>query len=97
MYTSLSISKLSSLDLKKNHGVKKDKYIIEKGRSPRNKAMSLAILAKNFQDLFDENEYFTVNIPEITKRSSKKKTTTKKINFVQSDLLQYIGLTDEEY
>ena len=27
----------------------------------------------------------------------KKKTTTKKINFVQSDLLQYIGLTDEEY
>ena len=77
--------------------MKKDKYIIEKGRSPRNKAMSLAILAKNFQDLFDENEYFTVNIPEITKRSSKKKTTTKKINFVQSDLFQYIGLTDEKY
>ena len=99
---------------KKNHGVKKDEYFIEKGRSPRNKAMSLAILAKNFQDLSEENEYFTVNImtivklvleknyhvdsiPEITKRSSKKKTTTKKINFVQSDLLQYIGLTDEEY
>ena len=99
---------------KKNHGVKKDEYITEKGRSPRNKAMSLAILAKNFQDLSEVNEYFTVNImtivklvleknyhvdsiPEITKRSSKKKTTTKKINFVQSDLLQYIGLMDEEY
>ena len=99
---------------KKTHGVKKDEYFIEKGRSPRNKAMSLAILAKNFQDLSEENEYFTVNImtivklvleknyhvdsiPEISKRSSKKKTTTKKINFVQSDLLQYIGLTDEEY
>ena len=94
--------------------MKKDEYIIEKGRSPRNKAMSLAILAKNFQDLSEENEYFTVNImtivklvleknyhvdsiAEITKRSSKKKTATKKINFVQNDLLQYIGLTDEEY
>ena len=56
----------------------------------------------------DEYEYFTVNImpivklvleknyhinsnTEITKRSAKKKTTTK------SDLLQYLGLTDEEY
>ena len=27
----------------------------------------------------------------------KKKTTTKEINFAQNDLLQYIGLTDEEY
>ena len=26
----------------------------------------------------------------------KKKTTTKEINFAQNDLLQYIGLTDEE-
>ena len=65
MYTSLSISKLSSLNLKKNHGVKKDEYIIEKERSPRNKAMSLVILAKNFQDLSEENEYFTVNIMTI--------------------------------
>ena len=37
------------------------------------------------------------SIPEITKRSTKGKTTTKKINFAQNDLLQYIGLTDEEY
>ena len=76
--------------------------------------MSLAILANSFQDLSEENEYFTVNIrsivklvleknyyvdciPEIIKRSTKKKTTTKKINFAQNDLLQYIGLTDEEY
>ena len=76
--------------------------------------MSLAILANNFQDLSEENEYFTVNIrtivklvleknyhvdciPERSKRSAKKKTTTKKINFAQNDLLQYIGLTDEEY
>ena len=114
MYSSLSISKLSSLVLNKNHGVKKDEYFITKGRSPRNKAMSLAILANNFQDLSEESEYFTVNIrtmvklvheknfhfdsiPEITKRSTKKKTTTKKINFAQNDLLQYIGLTNEEY
>ena len=114
MYSSLSISKLSSLVLKKNHGVKKDEYFITKGRFPRNKAMSLAILANSLQDLLEENEYFTVNIrtivklvleknfhvdniPEITKRSTKKKTATKKINFAQNDLLQYIGLTNEEY
>ena len=94
--------------------MKKDEYFITKGRSPRNKAMSLAILANNVQDLSEENEYFTVNIrtivklvleknyhvyfiPEIAKRSTKKKTITKKINFGQNDLLQYIGLTDEEY
>ena len=76
--------------------------------------MRIAILANNFQDLSEVNEYFTVNIrtivklvleknyhidstPEITKRSTKKKTTTKKINFAQNDLLQYIGLTNEEY
>ena len=76
--------------------------------------MRIAILANNFQDLSEVNEYFTVNIrtivklvleknyhidstPEITKRSTKKKTTTKKINFKQNDLLQYIGLTNEEY
>ena len=76
--------------------------------------MSLAISANNFQNLSEENEYFTVNtrtrvklvleknyhvdcFPEITKRSTKKKTTTKKINFAQNNLLQYIGLTDEEY
>ena len=99
---------------KKNHGVKKDEYFITKGRSPRNKVMSLAILANNFQDLLEENEYFTViirtivklvleknfhvdSIPEITKKSTKKKTTTKKINFAQNDLLQYIGLMNEEY
>ena len=29
---------------KKTHGVKKDEYLIEKGRSLRNKAMSLAML-----------------------------------------------------
>ena len=33
----------------------------------------------------------------LSKRSTKKKTTTKKINFAQNNLLQYIGLTDEEY
>ena len=59
---------------KKNHGVKKDEYIIEKGRSPRNKAMSLAILAKNFQDLSDESEYFTVNIMTIVSWFLKKTT-----------------------
>ena len=65
--------------------MKKDEYFIEKGRSPRNKAMSLAILANN---LLEENECFTINIttiiklvleknynvgsiPEVTKRSSK--------------------------
>ena len=74
MYTSLSISKLSSLNLKKNHGVKKDEYFTEKGRSPRNKAMSLAILAKNFQDLSDESEYFTVNIMTIVSWFLKKTT-----------------------
>ena len=84
--------------------MKKDEYFITKGRAPRNKAMSLAILANSFQDLSEENEYFTVNIrsivklvleknyyvdciPEIIKRSTKKKTTTKKINFAQNDLL----------
>ena len=59
---------------KKNHAVKKDEYFIEKGRSPRNKAMSLAILAKNFQDLSDESEYFTVNIMTIVSWFLKKTT-----------------------
>ena len=67
MYSFPSISKLSLLVLKKKHGVKKGEYFITKGRSPRNKAMSLAILANNFQDLSEENEYFTVNIRTIVK------------------------------
>ena len=44
-----------------------------------------------------EKNFHVDSIPEITKRSTKKKTTTKKINFAQNDLLQYIGLTNEEY
>ena len=52
---------------KKNHGVKKDEYFITKRRSPRNKAVSLAILASNFQNLSDENEYFRVNIRTVDK------------------------------
>ena len=52
---------------KKTHGVKKDEYFIEKGRSPRNKAMSLAILANNFQVLLEENENFAINIMTIVK------------------------------
>ena len=83
--------------------MKKDEYFITKGRSPRNKAMSLAVLAKNFQDLSEENEYFTVNIRTIVKlvleknyhvhfipeitKRSTKKNATKKINFAQNDLL----------
>ena len=55
MYCSLNTPKLLSADLnKKKHGVKKDGYFITKVRSPKNKAMSLAILANNFQDLSKE-------------------------------------------
>ena len=45
----------------------RDKYFITKGKSPRNKAMSQAILAKNCQELSEENGYFTVNIMTIVK------------------------------
>ena len=38
-----------------------------------------------------EKNYHINSNTEITKRSAKKKTTTK------SDLLQYLGLMDEEY
>ena len=38
-----------------------------------------------------EKNYHINSNTEITKRSAKKKTTTK------SDLLQYLGLKDEEY
>ena len=68
MYSSPNISNLSSLDLKKQkkkRGVKKNEYFITKGRSPRNKSMSLAILLNNFQDLSEENEHFPINIRTI--------------------------------
>ena len=51
-----------------------DEYFIEKGRSPRNKAMSLAILANNFQVLLEENENFTINIMTIVKLVLEKTT-----------------------
>ena len=49
----------------KKRGVKKNEYFIRKGRSPRNKSMSLAILLNNFQDLSEENEHFPINIRTI--------------------------------
>ena len=72
MYSSVSFSKLSSLDLKNNHGGEKDEHFITKGRSPRNKATSLEILANNVQDLSVENEYFSINIRTIVKLTLEK-------------------------
>lgn len=37
-----------------NHEVKKDEYFIMKGKSPRNKTISLAILIYNFQEMLKE-------------------------------------------
>ena len=99
---------------KKNHGVKRDEYFITKGKSPRNKLMTLALLAKNF--LGDPEEYYYINskikaviqlvvekryhvdsLPEIRRRTVKPRNNTKKIDFGHNDLLEYIGLSEEEY
>ena len=51
----------------KNHGVKKDEYFTKKRKSPRNKAMSLAILTNSVQELSGKNEYLSVNSRTIIK------------------------------
>ena len=85
---------------------------MSKPMSPRNKVMSLTLHASNYTIDSEEHEYSTTDITNVIKlvynnnyhidkipeiRRIKKKSQTKKINLASNDLLQYVGLSEDEY
>lgn len=94
---------------KKTHGVKKDEYFLPKGNSPRNKLMNCLLSFKGSSFLPLQNDYIRNILKLIIQKvyhidvlpnnpvRRKSKNVVKRVQLESEDLLEHLGMTNEEF